>query len=262
MGYFRSKGRLYRYKIRIIKIIVFIIIIIIIIYITKDNHIKEENINSIPKLTYLENNNLEPIIYIYNTHQKEKYSYDKIESYNVDYTVLFSSYILKWYLKDLGINSIVETSSISNILKENNWSYAGSYKASRTLLEKAILKYPSLNFFIDVHRDSSVYKKTTCEIDGTTYAKILFVVGLDHDNYKPNLELANTLNKRIIRINPCLSRGVYKKSGKGVNGIYNQDFNPNTILIEVGGQYNSISEAKRTLKVMASILYEYIMEDA
>jgi len=270
MGHFKSRSRSYYRNKKIIKIVLLIIsILLIYIYINKNN-IKDNNtyVNQIEQLTILDNQKSgnvkkeKPTIYIYNTHQAEKYKYDKQEDYNVDYNVILASYILKWNLGELGLNSLVETSSISKTIKNNNLKSSQSYKASRILMEDAKKKNPELNFFIDVHRDSSVYEKTTCEIDGVKYAKILFVVGLEHDNYEKNLELATTLNNRLKRINPCLSRGIYKKSGPGVNGIYNQDYSPNTILIEVGGQYNTIDEASRILKVMASILYEYIMEDA
>ena len=55
-----------------------------------------------------------------------------------------------------------------------------------------------------------------------------------------------------------LSRGIYKKEGKGVNGVYNQDFNKNTILIEVGGEENTIDEVSNTCSILADILEEYI----
>ena len=58
-----------------------------------------------------------------------------------------------------------------------------------------------------------------------------------------------------------LFRSIYKKSGAGVNGVYNQDFHKNVMLVEVGGQYNNISEVDNTLKVLANILAEYIKED-
>ena len=270
MGYFKSRSRNYYRNKRLIKILLFIIMIIILYFLINNNKKEETNayINGVERLTMLDRQksanlkDIKPTIYIYNTHQSEKYKYDKKEDYNIDYNVILASYILKWNLSDLGLNSIVETKSISKTLKDNNLKYSQSYKASRLLMENAKKSNPELNFFIDVHRDSSVYEKTTCEIEGIKYAKILFVVGLEHDNYEKNLELATILNNRLKKINPCLSRGIYKKSGKGVNGIYNQDYSPNTILIEVGGQYNTIDEASRVLKVMASILYEYIMEDA
>ena len=60
---------------------------------------------------------------------------------------------------------------------------------------------------------------------------------------------------------PGLSRGIYKKKGAGVNGVYNQDFSPKTILIEVGGQDNTIDEVFNTCEAISTILTEYIKED-
>ena len=75
-------------------------------------------------------------------------------------------------------------------------------------------------------------------------------------------EVIDYLNEKLKSINPCLSRGVSKKSGKGVNGIYNEDFDKNLILIEVGGQYNNIIEVSNTLEIFAKILSLYINEDS
>lgn len=203
----------------------------------------------------------EPIVYLYNTHQEEKYLSNYMNGYNISTGVFEASKILKEYLNSYGINAIVEEDSVTQKLHNLNWKYGSSYKVSRMFLESACENNPSLKYFIDIHRDSSKYDATTTEIDGEKYARILFVIGLDHDNYEPNLELAEKLKKRIIEYNEQLFRGIMKKSGKGVNGIYNQDFNSNTILIEVGGQYNSIEEVNNTLKVLAKIFSEYIRDD-
>lgn len=203
----------------------------------------------------------EPIVYLYNTHQEEKYLSNYMNGYNISTGVFQASKILKEYLESYGINAIVEEDSVTQKLHSLNWKYGNSYKVSRMFLESAYQNNPSLKYFIDIHRDSSKYEATTTEIDGEKYARLLFVIGLDHDNYGPNLELAEKLKKRIIEYNEKLFRGIMKKSGKGVNGIYNQDFNPNTILIEVGGQYNSIEEVNNTLEVLAKILSDFIKED-
>lgn len=200
----------------------------------------------------------EPLIYIYNTHQTETYQSSYLENYNISSTVLVASKILKEYLTDLGFNVIVEEDDVAAKLHSLNWKYGYSYKVSRMFLEDTYKENPSLVYFIDLHRDSSVYEKTTTEIDGEKYAKILFVIGLDHDNYEPNLRLAEDLSTILKKYNETLYRGITKKSGKGVNGIYNQDFNENTMLIEVGGQYNNISEVNNTLKVFAQVLNDYI----
>ena len=208
-----------------------------------------------------DNSTILPTVYIYNSHQTESYKSDFAESFNINNTVYLASHILKEYLEDLGIGVIVEENNIVDILNTNGWKYGSSYKASRILLEQAKSNNPSLTFFIDLHRDSASYERTMTEIDGKKYAKIMFVVGLKHDNYVPNLELANVLNEKLKEVNPNLSRGVLEKDNAGANGIYNQDFDPNTILIEVGGQYNFIEEVNNTLKIFADILYDYLSEE-
>ena len=217
--------------------------------------------NEIEEKIDTEDNLQEPLIYIYNTHQTEKYKSGYLENYNISSTVLIASKILKEYLNDLGINAIVEEDDVTAKLHSLNWKYGYSYKVSRMFMENAIEENPSLVYFIDLHRDSSSYNKTTTEIDGEKYAKILFVVGLDHENYEPNLKLAENLSIILKKYNEDLYRGIMKKSGKGVNGIYNQDFNSNTMLIEVGGQYNNISEVNNTLKIFAQVLSDYIKEN-
>ena len=199
-----------------------------------------------------------PLVYIFNTHQTEGYNSNFLENFNINNTVYIASHILGEYLEDLGIGVIVEENSIVDILNASGWKYGSSYKASRILLENAYKENPSLEFFIDLHRDAGSYEKTMVELDGKKYAKVLFVVGLENKNYEPNLSLANKLNDMIKKISPKLTRGVLEKQGKGVNGVYNQDFNQNTILIEVGGQYNYIEEVNNTLKIIAKVIYEYL----
>lgn len=278
MGHFKSLSKKKKNQRKIIIFLLEMILILIIIKIIRTNYKINEDKLIYLTYTYLgkaqkkENNEIvfketentnqrSPTVYIYNTHQTESYLYDKVNNYNLDYNVMFASYILKEYLKDYNILSFVESASIKKVLNENNLIYKDSYKASRILLEESIINYPTLKYFIDLHRDSSVYEKTTCVIDNKSYAKILFVLGLENKNYLENEKMINSLNERLIKVNSCLSRGITKKSGVGVDGVYNQDFNSNAILIELGGQYNTITEVNNTLKIFAKVLAEYILEE-
>lgn len=202
----------------------------------------------------------EPLVYIYNSHDTEEYLSSYFNVYNIKPDVKIASYYLKEKLEDLGIKTIVENQKIKDILNKNKWVYRYSYQASRIYLEEAKKSNPSLKYFIDLHRDSSRKDITTTTIEGKSYAKVMFLVGLEHDNYEANLKVASSLNEMIKLKYPSISRGIYKKKGPGVNGIYNQDFDSNCILIEVGGQYNSILEVSNTIDVLARILYEYIGE--
>lgn len=202
----------------------------------------------------------DPIIYIYNTHQTEGYSKHGISEYNITPTVLFASYYLREKLNDLGLQTIVETTQMSEILRINQWSYSHSYDASRYLILEAKKNHAHLSYFIDIHRDAIPYESSTTEQDGKKYAKVLFVVGKEHSNYEQNLKLASTLNELLKSKVRSITRGVIGKEGKNVNGIYNQDISPGSLLIEVGGQYNNIAEVTNTMEILATVLKEYIEE--
>ena len=58
-----------------------------------------------------------------------------------------------------------------------------------------------------------------------------------------------------------LSRGILKKEGINVNGIYNQDFSSNCLLIEVGGIDNTIEEVYNTMDAISNTLSKYIKEN-
>lgn len=203
-------------------------------------------------------NSSKPVIYIYNTHDTEGYASSYFNIYNIKPDVKIASYYLQEKLNDLGLNTIVEKKTIKDTLNKNGWIYKDSYKASRVYLEDTYQNNNSLKFFIDLHRDSSLKGKTTTSIGGKDYARVMFLVGLEHDNYNANLKVATEINNLIKAKYPSLTRGIYKKSGPGVNGIYNQDFNSNCILIELGGQYNTMLEVSNTIDILSEILYDYI----
>lgn len=225
-----------------------------------------KDIDSIPESNYIKDpydttNIVNPIIYLYNTHQSEEYSTNQLESYNIKPTVMMASYILREKLNKNGISTIVEENDVTEFLRTNNWNYASSYKVTKLLMEDAYSKNNTLTYFIDLHRDSVSKNISTINIDNKNYAKVLFIVGLENSNYKYNLDLTEKLNNLLEEDYPGITRGIYKKQGKGVNGIYNQDFNPNTILIEIGGSYNTIDEVYNTCEAISVVLTKYIKGD-
>lgn len=200
----------------------------------------------------------DPVVYIYNTHQLESYNLDNYAEYNITPNVQMAAYLLKGLLNQSGIHTIVETANINDFLSLNGWNYASSYKASRYFLENAISENSNLKLMIDLHRDSIPRDKSTVTIDNKNYAKVLFVVGTEYEGYEQNLSLANTLNDQIKSKYPNLSRGVITKGGPGVNGVYNQDLSHNIVLIECGGNENTIDEVMNTMLVLRETIKEYL----
>ena len=216
----------------------------------KENSKKEDIIKEEPP----------PKIYIYNTHPTEEYKASNILELSIQPNVIMNDYILKDIFDKKGYTTIVEPTSVRDILNNNHWNYASSYKASRILLEQSVINYPSLEYFIDVHRDSLERDKTLIQINDKDYAKLLFIVGLENPTYQNNLAFTEKIHNKINEKYPNLSKGIYKKSGPGVNGVYNQDFNKNTILIEVGGYENTTSEVLNSLLAFSECFMEVINE--
>ena len=202
-----------------------------------------------------------PTIYLYNSHDTEEYKPSSFAEYSVMPTVKLSDYILKEKLEDNGFCVLIEEQSISSIRSSLGLNYAGSYEASRVLMEQAKEKYPSLVYFIDIHRDSLDYDRTTLTYNEKNYAKVMFLVGLENPTYDGNLDFSTMISESINSKVPELSKGIYKKEGVGVNGVYNQDFSNRTILIEIGGPENTIDEVYETLLVLSEVLTEVIESD-
>lgn len=201
-----------------------------------------------------------PKIYLYNTHQTEEYQSSELLEFTIKPTVMINNYILEDIFNRNGYQTIVEERSIKEMLNNNNWKYSSSYKASRIYLEDTYKSNPSLEYFIDLHRDSLPHSKTHISIDGKDYAKILFLIGLENPNYEKNLLLTEKINNKLNEYYPGLSKGILKKGGEGVNGIYNQDFNENVILVEMGGYENTTTEVLNSSLAFAKCFMEAINE--
>lgn len=201
-----------------------------------------------------------PLIYIYNTFQTDKYKSNYYNSYNINSVITQADLILQEYLKLEGINAMVELESVAKVLKDNNIMYANSYKGSRILLENAKKDNSTLKYFLDIQMSDYERSVTTISIDDISYAKILFVVGTDNINYETNQRLANLLNEILLKENKEISRGVSLRGGSGYQGVYNQDFDVNALLIQVGGKENSIDEVNRTMRILAKVLKKYMEE--
>lgn len=202
-----------------------------------------------------------PTIYIYNTHQTEEYKPTSYLEYSVNPNVLMASYILEEQLSKKGHVVLVEEESVSKLRTTLGLNYAGSYKVTRSMMENAKKNNPTLKYYIDLHRDSLTRDKTTLTVDGKNYAKILFIVGLENSNYQENLDFTNKISDLLNQKVKGLSKGIYKKEGPLVNGVYNQDFSNRVILIELGGNENTIDEVYRSLIVLGEVLDEVIKND-
>jgi len=213
------------------------------------NNIIKINQTKETETTFQENEKIGRI-YIYNTHQTEEYDAGNLKKYNIDLTVYTASNILKNKLESHNIQAFVEEQNVKELLNKYSLSYNESYKISRKFLENSP---KDIDLYIDLHRDSANRDITVVNINNKTYAKVMFVVGTNYENYNLNLDLATKLNNLFIEFSPEITRGIYTR-----HSVYNQDFSPNVILLELGGPYNTLEEIENTLSVFSDVIKKYI----
>ena len=232
--------------------------------IKKDNTASEDDYSTemySNETSYIENdnkNNIDPIIYIYNSHQLETYSNIGFENSNISPNVMMVSYLLKDSLKKEKISAVVEDTNIAEFIKISNLKSDSFYASTRIFIKNAINKHNTLKYFIDIHRDSVAKNITTCNINNKNYARILFVLGVTNPNYKENEKLMKSLDSISDKLYPGLSRGIYNRPTPNWPDAYNQDLNSGVILIEVGGKENTMDEVENTVSALSNIIKEYI----
>lgn len=198
--------------------------------------------------------NSNSLVYIYNTHDTEKYTLPFTSDYSIIPDVTLVSKMLKEYLKSYNIDSYIEISKTKDYLKKNKLKYSDSYEASRYYLEKNLNK--NYKLIIDIHRDSLRHKYTLYEKDNKKYARILFIIGSSNKNYKKNKEVAENLNNRLNSKYKGISRGVTIRE----DTAYNQDLNERIILVKIGGIDNTLEELNNTIEVFSKVINDYIKE--
>ena len=184
-----------------------------------------------------------PRVYIYNTHDSEKY----IEN---DKGVYDASYIMKEKLDNLGIPTLIEPSRVSEYISKNKIDYNLSYTVSRNYIVSTLNTYPDIELVIDLHRDAVDRPYSYVELNNKSYAKIMFVQGIKYDNYEHNMDLAKSISDEISKNYPGVSKGIMTKPVS----IFNQDLNKNSILIELGTNNNTWEEVNNSIDVLVDAI--------
>lgn len=226
------------------------------------------SLNSMTKGVYISNplytSNIlttsdKPQILIYHTHGGETYSNSPEGNYHSEdkpNSTLEIGAMLTQELASRG-RSIVHNTTYHD-LPDFNSAYTRSLKT----IQNMQAKYGSIDIVIDLHRDGRDFNKiskeefhnqTTTTIDGKDVAKFLFVVGEKSQNSKRISELAEDITKFAETKYPGITKPVVRKD----YARFNQFTSDNHLLLEVGGNANSIEEAKASIPYIAEIIDEY-----
>ncbi len=198
-----------------------------------------------------------PHVLIYHTHNVEAFTptsgkphvYDDPEQ-----TIVRVGAKLAEDLRALGIR--VTHSRADNI--KNN--YTAAYNESLKTATTALQAEPSIEYVFDVHRDAVPRSATTAVIEGQSVGRLYFLVGtnegLNHPNWRKNLAFAEKLHAKSEELYPGLSRGILQRP----TARFNQHLRENAVLVEIGGDKNTMEEALRTAGLLANIIAEAIRD--
>ncbi|WP_261305681.1 stage II sporulation protein P [Paenibacillus andongensis] len=203
------------------------------------------------------------IAFIYQTHSNESFLpelkgvTDPDKAYSDKVNIISVGQRLAQNLEKDGIGAVHSKTVYPSTVK--NFEYPYSYKYSLKTLQEAAASHPDLQYYFDIHRDSAARSKTTATFDGKDYAQVYFIIGGKNPNWKKNEEFASKIHQALEAKHPGISKGIHAKEASEGNGLYNQNFSPNNILIEVGGPYNSLEECYRTTDWLADAISEVIL---
>lgn len=206
-----------------------------------------------------------PKVLIYHTHTKEAYTPTKANPYvatdkwrtddDDKNIVRIGEELTKQLSEKYGISVIHDTTD------HESPSLRTAYTRSLETMEKYLKKYPSIQLFIDVHRDAyeSDGKRDFALVNGVQAARLMFVVGTGEGktgagfskkpNYKENYALARAVTEKLQKVNSQLVRPIRVKTNR-----YNQHIPGRALLVEVGHNENTLEEALNSVPYLAQAI--------
>ncbi len=210
-----------------------------------------------------------PKVLIIHTHATEAYSEDGAIFYEKEDEIGRSS--------DNGENVVSLGKLMSDILNEKGIStlhcsinhdsvqYKDSFLRSRKTILEYLKKYPSIEFVIDLHRDSIMKPngdliRPVTLVDSEAVAQVRCIVGSEWGGYEcpawqDNLSLALKLREKLNAnyMNLCRPTELREYT-------YNQELSKYSMMIEIGSSGNSLVEAKRAVELVADAIVSIVAQ--
>ena len=182
---------------------------------------------------YLSNNIYisNPVVYIYNSNQEQQYN----EEYNINPSVVITSFLLNNKLNELGVSSIFEENDINEFSKNNSLNYDDTLNL---FINDKLNTYSSLKYIINIGRSNE--RKSAITINNKKYALISLYAN------EENITLLNKINTKL------------NERYKGISKIYIDSEYNRFINIDFGGVNNSMKEVLNSVDLFSNIFKEVI----
>lgn len=207
----------------------------------------------------IEKDSTVPQILIYHTHSMEGFT-DSIEGNQDTNIVAVGTYLSQLLSEGYGYNVIHCTETFDYI--DGILDRSAAYTYARTALEQILADNPTIQVVLDIHRDGvNENLHLVTDINGKQTSQIMFFNGVSrtsaggdidylYNKYKKQ-NLAMSLQMKLLAEEyfPGFTRRNYIDAYQ-----YNLDLRERSMLIEVGAQTNSLSEAKNAMEPLAALL--------
>ena len=203
-----------------------------------------------------------PQILIYHTHGSETYRGSK-KGKKSD-TVIGVGDVLVKNLRKKNI-AVIHDRNIYDV-KNGKEERSKAYNYAANAIEDHLKKYPSIKVVIDLHRDGvSEQTKLVTTQKGRRMAQIMFFNGMSrtasngdikylrNPNKQMNLAFSLQLQAQAAKKYPGFTRKIYMKGYR-----YNLHYRGRSLLVEVGAQNNTLSQAKASMSLLAELLSDVL----
>ena len=207
-----------------------------------------------------------PKILIIHTHGTEAYTPSDGRTYTqsgdwrtleADKSVVQVGKVLAETLESYGIEVLHDTTF--HDYPSYNQSYANSLASVTAWKEQ----YPGLQMVIDLHRDAAQDSAgqavaLSSEQQGESCARLMLVVGTDqgglsHPDWQENLANALKLQSVLEGMYPGLCRNIDLRTER-----FNQHMTPGSLLVEMGVNGNTLTQAERSARLLGEALARMI----
>ncbi len=214
-------------------------------------------------------NSDKPLVLIIHTHATECYSRENSTYYDPNgstrstdesINMIAVGKTLADTLNSFGINTLHCTT------QHDAASYSNSYSAAAASIKEYLEKYPSIRYVFDVHRDAVMYDsgakaRAVSEIEGQEVAQIMLLAGTDaggadFPDWEANLTLALKLADKISGDYPDLMRPIALRGAS-----YNEQYTKGSLLIEIGTDGNTLSQAKNAARILGKYISDLIKDE-
>ena len=214
-----------------------------------------------------------PSVLIYHTHATEAYLQTETETYAPSGS---------WRTADTSRSVVAVGARLTELLEAEyglsvvhdtqNFEppkLSSAYSRSLVAMQGYRERYPTIRVFIDVHRDAFGSGKQLeepqdfIELDGKQVARLMCVVGTGEGatgtgfakrpDFAANLALAQAVTDRLRAVDERLARDVRVKTGR-----YNQHVSDACLLVEVGHNANTLTQALNAVPYLAAAIGECI----